>query len=172
LRIESGRSIDRREIGETVRRIYGPGYTLTSVASRLEPWIESPRLYAAVFGSFAVVEMLLVIIGLVAVSTFEVSRRLPEIGIRMALGATPQRIRRFIMLSALGPVGIGLALGAIFSYWNATALAPMLYEIQPRSPFPFVAVSALLLSSAAAAVWPAARKASKASAVAVLSVRE
>ena len=115
-------------------------------------------LLSAVFGGLA---LLLAALGLYGVTSYAVSRRRREIGIRMALGATPTGVVRLVLARVALLVGIGVAIGSIVSAWTSTFVASLLYGLEPRDPATFVAAALVLGVVAAAAGWLPAHRASQ-----------
>jgi predicted permease len=117
------------------------------------------RVGAALLGSMGVLGLLLAAIGLYGVLTYSVSRRIREIGIRVALGAGPATVGYIVFRSSLLLVGAGLAMGGVLSYFAASPLAMFLVpELSPHDPVSLVAVFATLLLVALAATFsPAIR---------------
>jgi ABC-type antimicrobial peptide transport system permease subunit len=93
--------------------------------------------------------------------TYAVSRRRTEIGIRMALGATPSASIRFVMQRATALVTIGVVLGAGLSIWAARFAIPLVFGVQPRDPATVAASAAVLAAVEALAAWLPARRASR-----------
>lgn len=103
----------------------------------------SKRLIAALFGVFGVVAYGLAAVGLYGVMSYAVSQRTQEIGVRVALGATPGNILRLIFRQGGGQLLIGLALGLGVALFAGQLLATQLYGVTPRDP---VTLAATLLS--------------------------
>jgi putative ABC transport system permease protein len=117
--------------------------------------LAQPRLQATVSGAFAITAALLAGIGLYAVLAAAVRHRNREIAIRMAVGATPWRIRRLVVAEAVMLAGIGAAGGAI----GAVVIARVWGEAMPgassEDPAALaIAVVVLLVLTALAAYWP------------------
>jgi ABC-type antimicrobial peptide transport system permease subunit len=87
--------------------------------------------------------------------------RTQEIGIRMALVAPADRVRWSIVGQGMTLVGVGIVAGIVAAFYLATFLAAALYGVQPRDVLVFVGVPAVLAATAFAAVWIAARRASR-----------
>jgi len=95
------------------------------------------------------------------VTSYAVTQRRAEISVRLAIGATPERIVGLILRRVAVLVSTGVAAGAVLTWWLAQFVsATQLYGVQPRD-LPTIAVAALLLSAIAvfAAWWPARRAA-------------
>ena len=125
------------------------------VGARL--WQE--RFFAIVFGAFAMIALLLAMVGLYGVMAYTVSERTHEMGIRMALGASRGEIRGMILLETGRLVAIGLALGAAGAAALIPTLKSQLYEVKPADPGTMVAVGVLLAGAALLASYLPARKA-------------
>jgi putative ABC transport system permease protein len=123
--------------------------------------LERPRFLAGLLGAFAGAALLLAALGVAGVLGNLVSRRTREIGVRIALGADPARVRREVVgegarIAAAG-IGIGLA-GALAA---SRALTNLLYAVRPIDPATYGAVSMLLAAAATGACYLPARRASR-----------
>jgi predicted lysophospholipase L1 biosynthesis ABC-type transport system permease subunit len=112
-------------------------------------------------GTFALLALTLASVGLYGVLAHAVARQTPEIGLRMALGATRATVvgalaRRTFVLTATG-VLLGVGVAAVVT----PAFSSLLYEVSPTDPAAFVAVPVLLVIVAAVACWAPARRATK-----------
>lgn len=117
------------------------------------------RVGAVLLGSMGILGLTLAAIGLYGLLMYSVSRRIREIGIRMALGAKPATVGYLVLRNSLLMVGFGLAVGGILSYFLVNPLAMFLVpELSPHDPVSFVAVFAtLLLVAILATLAPAIR---------------
>ena len=115
-------------------------------------------LLMTIFGSAA---LFLAGIGIYGLMAYSVQHRTQEIGIRMALGAQPDRVRWSIVGQGMTLVGVGIVIGVGAALYLATFLAAALYGVQARNPLVFVGVPVVLAATAFAAVWIAARRASR-----------
>jgi putative ABC transport system permease protein len=123
--------------------------------------IDAPRFNMALLTAFASIALVLAAIGLAAVIGYEVTERTHEIGIRMALGARTENVRRLAMMHGLTPACIGVV-GGVIGALAATRLATsMLYGVAPRDPLTFVGVVTLLVLIALGAAWLPARRATR-----------
>ncbi|HEV2983813.1 MAG TPA: FtsX-like permease family protein [Vicinamibacterales bacterium] len=100
-------------------------------------------------------------LGLYGVTSYTVSRRRGEIGIRMALGAAPERVIRLVLGRVSALVGIGLVVGAGLSLWVSQFVSTLLYGLEPRDPTTLAASAAVLAAVGAIAGWLPARRASR-----------
>jgi putative ABC transport system permease protein len=123
--------------------------------------IAAPRFNMALLTAFAVIGLVLAAVGLAAVIGYEVTERTHEIGIRMALGARTENVRRLAMRHGLTPAFIGVVIGVFGALGATQVVASMLYGIAPRDPLTFVGVAALLLLVAVGASWLPARRATR-----------
>jgi predicted permease len=118
------------------------------------------RLLATLSGFFGGLAALLATIGLYGVISYIVVRRTNEIGIRIALGATPRRILSMILSEAFVLLGFGLSIGLALSIALAGTASKLLFGLKPYDIATLAAASALLAAVAvAASVLPARRAA-------------
>jgi putative ABC transport system permease protein len=90
-----------------------------------------------------------------------VSRRIREIGIRMALGANTAEILRLVLKQAMRPVVLGVAIGFAFCAAASRLMSVMLYGISPLDPITFVGVAGFLTGIALLACYVPARRATR-----------
>jgi putative ABC transport system permease protein len=109
-------------------------------------------------GAIGVVGLLLTAIGLYGVVSYLVASRTPELGIRMALGATPAQLHRDVLRHAAGLVGGGVAIGAAASLLVTPVLATFLAGLSPADPIAFAAAAAVLMLVAFVASYVPARR--------------
>jgi predicted permease len=120
----------------------------------LAPW----RFASALLGGFALAALLLTASGLFAVLHHFVSGRTREIAIRMAVGADPARIRRFVLSQSLTVTVLGVAVGAALSLLLARALGALLYGVDPGDPWSYLGgISLIVLVAGVASLLPARR---------------
>ena len=135
-----------------------------TLADELDAALVRERLVATLSGVFAGVGLLLVCVGVYGLLAFTVSRRTAEIGVRVALGATPADVRWMIARQALSVVLPGLAVGLPAAWVSARLmsrqLAGLLYQLAPTDPGTTAAASVVLvLVALCAALLPARRAA-------------
>jgi putative ABC transport system permease protein len=105
---------------------------------------------AAVFGTLA---LLLAATGIYGVLNYQVSRRMPEIGIRMALGAGAGDVLRLIFGQAGALAGVGMVLGAAGALLTARWLGTLLYGVSPQDPVSYAVALVLLPAAAFLGCW-------------------
>jgi ABC-type antimicrobial peptide transport system permease subunit len=91
--------------------------------------------------------------------SYLVSRRTREIGVRIALGATPASIVRLVMADGLGVTAVGMAIGLIAAAVAARGLRSWLFGVQPSDPLTFAGVTLVLTAIATLATYIPARRA-------------
>jgi predicted permease len=122
----------------------------------------SPRRFLVMLlGGFAVFALLLASLGIYAVISYSVNQRVQEIGIRMALGASPADLQRRILLGTFGLTALGLALGIAASRVLSNMLGSLLFGVTSGDPITYFGVGALLIVVAAAAGYIPAWRASR-----------
>jgi ABC-type antimicrobial peptide transport system permease subunit len=115
-----------------------------------------------------VLALVLALIGLYSVVSYAVTRRLREVGIRMALGARSYQIVRLILMRSLALVGGGTLLGVVGSLLLSHLMEGLLFGVRPGDPLTIVAVAFLLVGAAIAAAAIPARRAVRLDAMTVL----
>lgn len=134
---------------------------LTTMASRMDAYLEPARFRASLLGALAVLAFLLSAIGIAGVGSYSVVRRLHEIGIRVALGATPRRVAGLVVRSGMVPVVIGAGVGLAGGLALTRSLAGFLFGVSGRDPLVFTTVLGLLLATGLTATWVPARRAAR-----------
>jgi len=109
----------------------------------------------------ALTALFLSAVGLYGVISYLVARRTREMGVRIALGAARERVRRLVMAGSLKLVGIGLVVGSLAALAIGRVLHGMFYGIRPADPLVFVTAAAVLLGVAALASYFPARHAAR-----------
>ena len=130
----------------------------TSLRSRLTATIKDRTFATLVLTFFAVAGLGVCMFGLIGIVSFVVARRTREIAIRMALGATPSRIRSLVLREALGASVVGGIAGLVASRWLARTLESLLYGVTPGDvSATLVAIFAMLLVVGLASASPLRR---------------
>jgi predicted permease len=122
----------------------------------------SPRRFVVLLLSgFAGFALILASLGIYAVISYSVGQRTAEIGIRMALGASPGEVQISVLKQTVLLAGVGLVVGALVSGVMTQALRGMLFGVTPGDPITFVGMIVVLVSVALAAGYLPARRASR-----------
>jgi putative ABC transport system permease protein len=119
------------------------------------------KLALVLLGSFAVLALLLASLGVYSVMAHLVAFRTSEIGIRMALGATPGAVMRMVLGHSSRLTLVGIVLGIACGLAVSRLMRQLLFEVSPTDPRIYLAVSATLLLVAACASWFPARRATR-----------
>jgi putative ABC transport system permease protein len=123
--------------------------------------IEQPRFLAELTAAFALLALTLAAIGIYGVMAYVVSQRTTEIGVRMALGASPGEVFRLVVADGLKLTAAGFAIGAAASLAGARALTALLFGVRPGDPTTLVVMAAVLVLVATAACTLPARRATR-----------
>jgi putative ABC transport system permease protein len=110
-------------------------------------------------GIFAALALLLAMIGIYGVLSNLVASRVREIGIRMAIGASPAEIGRLILRQSLIPVAFGLAIGLAGTFALSQFLEALLFRVQPRDPLTLAAAAIAILVISPVALYVPLRRA-------------
>jgi ABC-type antimicrobial peptide transport system permease subunit len=119
-------------------------------------------------GAFGVVALVLATVGVYGVISYSVGERTREIGIRMALGAHPSRVRNTILLQGLRLILPSLGIGAAAAWLLSEFIATLLYQTEATDPLTFLAMTVILLSVALAGCYIPARRATTVSPLAAI----
>ncbi len=123
--------------------------------------VAQPRLTTFLLGAFAVLALLLAAIGIYGVMSFNVSRRVNEMGIRMALGARGADVVGLVVRHGMKLALIGVALGILGAAFASRLLASLLFRIAPTDVVTYGGVAALLVGVALVACYLPARRATR-----------
>jgi putative ABC transport system permease protein len=146
----------RREILAVDRRV--PVARVRTMEAVLAASVAGRRFNLLLLGSFAAVALLLAVAGIYGVMSYLVLQRTREIGVRLALGATPREVVRLITVRGLSLACAGIAIGAGAAALLGRFLETMLFGITAADPATFAgATGVLLVSAAAACLIPASR---------------
>jgi ABC-type antimicrobial peptide transport system permease subunit len=117
------------------------------------------RYPSYLIGSFAVLAMILAMVGLYGLISFSVSQRTREIGIRLALGAGRSQVLRMVMAQGTRLVLVGIVIGVGAGLGLTQLMKNLLFGVSPNDPATFVAVAIVLTAVAVVACWLPARRA-------------
>jgi len=136
----------------------GPFRTLTDL---VDGSLERQRFLLNLLGAFAAVALLMAAVGVYGVMSYSVMERIPEVGVRLAVGASPRDIVRLVLRDGLSLGLAGIVVGLVGAIAAAGVLNDLLFEIAPRDPVSLAAVALLLLLATVAAAWLPARRAAR-----------
>ena len=119
------------------------------------------RLFGKTFGTFGAAALLLAISGVYGVMAYSVARRKREIGVRIALGATPSDILRLVVGRAGVLAGLGVAIGITLAFAVSRLLAGLIWGVSTSDPLTFLVTPLLLTGAALLASYIPARRASR-----------
>jgi len=139
----------------------GVAITFRPIADQVDAALTQERLVAMLSGFFGILALLLAALGLYGVTSYAVSRRRSEIGLRMALGAAPSGVVRMVLGRVALLVGLGILAGLVTSLWAATFVTPLLYGLAPRDPLTMTVAALMLGSIGALAGWVPAMRAAR-----------
>jgi predicted permease len=135
--------------------------TVETLRERAGTLTTGPRFDDLLLGGFAGVGLLLAAIGIYGVIAFLVSQRTREVGVRMALGATPSAVTRMFLRHAAGWTLTGVAAGLAASLAVERLVASLLFQVDARDPWSLAAAPLVLIAVALAAAWWPARRAAR-----------
>jgi predicted permease len=140
-----------------------PTQTLAPItlAEQLVPFIAPRRFNMVILTMFGVMGTIIAAIGIYGVMAFIVAQRTQEVGIRIALGAQPGRVRRSVLWSASRLLVAGLAIGLATAAALAGRLEGLLFQVEPRDGTVYAAASLVLLAAGLLAAYLPARRASR-----------
>jgi putative ABC transport system permease protein len=147
-----------------------PVYDVKTMSERIGGAIAPRRFAMLLVSALAGVGLLLATIGLYGVINYTVGQRVPEIGLRMALGAERRHIAKLVLGHAIALVGVGVVAGILAALAVADVISGMLYGVQARDPATIVGVTALLVCVALAACLVPARRATRVDPMVALKV--
>ncbi len=135
--------------------------TLRLLAEQVDASIIQERVVAMLSGFFGALALLLAALGLYGVTSYAVTRRRTELGIRMALGAAPGSVVRLVLSRVCVLVALGVVIGGVVSLWASRLVAPLLYGLEPRDRATLVGSAVVLATVGALAAWLPAWRASR-----------
>ncbi len=132
--------------------------TVQSMEEAVAASLAGDRFTTVLLAAFAGLALLLAVVGIYGVLSYNVSSRFPEMGLRIALGGSTRDVSGLVITKSLALVGMGILVGVVGSLGVTRTMAALLYGVSPTDPLTLVGVSALLtLVGLAASAVPAAR---------------
>ncbi|MBV9266242.1 MAG: ABC transporter permease [Acidobacteriaceae bacterium] len=132
--------------------------TMREIVSRS---LSQKRFQLTLLIAFAITAVLLASLGVYGVLSFATTRRTPEIGVRIALGARPGQILRMTVGNGIVPATLGLVAGVVLAAISARLIQNLLFQVQALDPLVYASACLLILSVAALASYAPARRASR-----------
>jgi putative ABC transport system permease protein len=136
-----------------------PVYDAFTLETMVDRSLGQPRFYVMLLTVFAVLAVVLAVVGIYGIIAYTVQQRTREIGIRMALGARAAQIVRMVVGQGVRLALPGVVLGVAGALLLTRFLRPMLYRVPPFDPATYAQLAALMLLVAAAAAFVPARRA-------------
>jgi predicted permease len=160
-------SVEPLSILEPLRRaVRGPGrdqvlYEVRTMEQLARESIARQRFLVLLFGIFAGIALLLASIGIYGVLAYLTSRRVPEIGVRMALGASAHEVVRLVLRDSMAMIFAGVAVGAAGAWAAGQYLARSVDGVRSMEPLTSALMIAILVCAALLASYAPARRASR-----------
>jgi len=132
-----------------------------TLVQQMENAVAQPRLYTLLVGMFAVLALLLAMVGVYGVMSYAVTQRIQEIGVRMALGAHRSHVLRLFLANSFKVVFIGVAAGLALALALNRVMVNMLFNVKSTDAFTFTFAAGLLCFAALVASYLPARRATR-----------
>ena len=123
--------------------------------------LAQPRFGASLLSMFALITLVLALVGVFGAMSTTVTQRTRDLSIRLALGALPEELLWLVLREGLSIAAIGSALGIGLALTATRLIRDLLYGIRPTDKLTFVSVALLVMSAAAIACWIPARRAAR-----------
>lgn len=136
-------------------------YSVRTLEQLASDSLARQRFLFFLFGILAGLALLLASIGIYGVLAYLTSQRVPEIGIRMSLGANPRSVLNLILKQSLGMIFIGISVGTFAAIAASRLLLRSVEGMQPVGPLTFLIVIPILVAAALLASFVPARRASR-----------
>ena len=156
-----GRADDHlNAIREAIRSVdpYVPVFGVKTMEQRLADFFIRPRAYRTAVWMFAGFAVLLALIGIYGIVSHSVAERTQEMGVRMALGATPARVRGMLLTQSLLVIAVGAVLGVVGASAVGRSLGSLIPEAMPVDLATSMALAISLSVAAAFTIWSATRR--------------
>jgi predicted permease len=153
-------AVSLRDLQAAVRAL-DPGLAVDAapLTDNLETWRAPSRVAAMLAGALACMALVLAVTGIFATVAYAVSRRVREIGIRVALGAAHGDVRRLVVRQGMTPVIVGIVFGLAGAAAASNVLEAMLFGLSPYDPVSFVVIPLVFFAVALAACHAPAQRA-------------
>ena len=148
---------------QIVRNI-DPDLALVNIRTQqqqIDSTLGDERIFVMFISGFGALALALATVGIYGIMAYSVAQRTNEMGIRLALGATPGQLLAMVLREASWLSATGIAAGTAVSLLLAQLVQKMLYAIAPNDPLSFTGAAALLIAVGLIASWVPARRAAK-----------
>ena len=145
-----------------------PLVNLRTMERAMSNTVAQPRLQMVLLTLFAAIAAALAVVGVYGVMAYTVSQRTQEIGVRVAMGASPRAVVRLVVRQGLQLAVIGVALGLLGALWVSRAMQGLLFNVDGLDPLTFVVAPLVLLAAAMVASYIPARRAARVSPIVAL----
>jgi putative ABC transport system permease protein len=138
-----------------------PIESILTMESRLSAVVAEPRFWSLLLTVFSLLALSLAAIGIYGVLAYAVAERTRELGIRIALGATPRELVKLVLGGSARLTIPGIAIGIVVALASARLLSAFLFQVRSTDPVTFIGASVVLLAVALAAGYVPARRATR-----------
>ena len=145
-----------------------PLVNIRTMETAMSASVAQPRLQMVLLVLFASLALALAAVGVYGVMAYTVAQRIPEIGVRMALGASPGRVIAMVVWQGVRLASIGIGIGLVAASFAALAAESLLFDVRGLDPLTFIAAPIVLAAAALLACYIPARRAARISPLAAL----
>jgi putative ABC transport system permease protein len=138
-----------------------PVYGVRTLESVMSEAVAKPTFRTFLLGVFALVALILAMVGVYGVMSYSIAQRTREIGIRMALGAQGPDVLKLIIGHGMALAFVGVGIGLVASFALTRVMSQLLFGVRPTDPLTFGLVTAVLIAVALMACYIPARRAAK-----------
>ena len=114
----------------------------------IEAFLGGKRFRAVLIGTFALLALVLAMVGVFGVLAYSVQQRTREFGVRIALGASAMNVLGLVLGNASRVIGTGVVIGLALAFAFARSVASFLFGVEPRDPVTFASVGVVLVVTA------------------------
>ncbi|UCG89091.1 MAG: ABC transporter permease [Gemmatimonadota bacterium] len=164
VQVEGGNPLSiTQEVRAAVRSVHSdtPIYWVRDMPEVIRQGTWFYNLFGGMFIAFGLAALFLASVGLYGVLAFSVSRRVREMGIRMALGANARDVIRLVLREGMLQIAVGLVIGLGFALATSTVLSTFVFEVQPRDPSVFTTIVAVIITVGLFASYVPAHRATR-----------
>jgi predicted permease len=132
-----------------------------TVGELLDQGLWAPRMGAALLSVFGVIALILAVVGVYGVLSYSVAQQTPEIGIRMAMGASSSNVERLVVKQGMRLAIFGLVSGLVIAFVAMRVMSSLLFGVSAHDPLIFGGVTLILATAAILACYIPARRAAR-----------